>query len=175
MNIPKALLSNTRQILMGIPLKGFTHIFFGIGFVGILLCLFEIPIFLWMIGTLVFSPIFSRLPDQDQKISKLTFNQIVPHRGKGTHNLLYGLPLILTILVNDLPIVGSFLLVIIVGIFGSLFAHAFIDGFNYGGIWFGIFHIKIGRLRWDSFWGNLGFKLIGILLFLIALLSYFLS
>jgi membrane-bound metal-dependent hydrolase YbcI (DUF457 family) len=151
--------------------RGLTHVLFGMGFVSILLGVFEISIIWWGVGTLLISPIFSRLPDQDQKISRITFNQILPHRGKGTHNLLYGLPLISLFILSDVPLVGSLLIMVIGSIFGALFAHALVDAFNYGGVWLGIFRVK-GFLEWDSFWGNLGFKIIGILLILLALLSY---
>ena len=152
-------------------MRGFTHVLFGMGFVGMLLSVFEISIILWGVGTLLISPIFSRLPDQDQKIARITFNQILPHRGKGTHNLLYGLPLVSLLILNDVPLVGSLLIMVIGSIFGALFAHAFVDAFNYGGVWIGIFRVK-GFLEWDSFWGNFGFKIIGILLILLSLLCY---
>ncbi|MHA2203592.1 MAG: hypothetical protein ACW991_07870, partial [Candidatus Hodarchaeales archaeon] len=90
-------------------MRGLTHVFFGIGFVSILLGVFKTPLILWGVGTFLIAPVFSRLPDQDQKIARITFNQIVPHRGKGTHNLLYGIPLLLFVFIQDLPIIGSLL------------------------------------------------------------------
>lgn len=152
-------------------MKGLTHVIFGMGFVSLLLSLFNDPL-LWGIGTLLISPIFSRLPDQDQKIARITFNQIVPHRGKGTHNLLYGLPLLSLFIVVDWPVIGPFLILFIGSIFGALFAHSFVDAFNYGGVWVGIFKVK-GFLEWDSFWGNIGFKFVGIILVLISLAILF--
>ena len=152
-------------------MKGFTHVLFGMGFVGILLSLLEIPIILWGIGTFLISPFFSRLPDQDQKIARITFNQILPHRGKGTHNLLYGIPLFLIIIFHEVPVIGSVLVMLIGAIFGAVFIHSFVDAFNFGGVWFGIFRVK-GFLNWDSFWGNLGFKLLGIVLILMSFLCY---
>lgn len=157
-------------LVEGIIMKGLTHVFFGVGFVGILLSCFKEPFFLWIVGTLLISPIFSRLPDQDQKIARITFNQIVPHRGKGTHNLLYGLPLIFLLIINNVPLLGPSLVMVIGSIFGALFAHAFVDAFNYGGVWLGFFQIK-GFLTWDSFWGNLGFKLLGVLFSLLSVFS----
>jgi membrane-bound metal-dependent hydrolase YbcI (DUF457 family) len=150
-------------------MKGFTHVLFGMGFVGILLSILETPISLWGIGTFLISPFFSRLPDQDQKVARITFNQIVPHRGKGTHNLLYGLPLFLIILVYEVPVIGSVLVMLIGAIFGAIFIHSFVDAFNYGGVWLGIFRVK-GFLDWDSFWGNLSFRLFGIVLILFSFL-----
>lgn len=152
-------------------MRGLTHVFVGVGFVGLLLSIFEVSLILWICGTLIIAPIFSRLPDQDQKIAKITFNQIVPHRGKGTHNLLYGLPLLLLPVLIALPIIGSLGVMIIASIFGAIFIHALVDAFNHGGVWFGIFKIK-GFLTWDSLWGNLSFKILGIVLFLIAILNY---
>ncbi len=152
-------------------MKGLTHVFFGVGFVSLLLGIFRIPIIMWGVGTFLIAPFFSRLPDQDQKIARITFNQIVPHRGKGTHNLLYGIPLLGLILIVNWPIIGHLLILFVGSIFGSLFAHAFIDAFNYGGVWIGIFRVK-GFLDWDSFWGNLGFKIGGIILILLSLLCY---
>lgn len=152
-------------------MKGFTHVLFGMGFVGILLSLIEIPIILWGIGTFLISSFFSRLPDQDQKIARITFNQILPHRGKGTHNLLYGIPIFLIIIFREVPVIGSVLVMLIGAIFGAVFIHSFVDAFNYGGVWFGIFRVK-GFLNWDSFWGNLGFKLLGIALILVSFLWY---
>ncbi len=152
-------------------MRGLTHVFFGIGFVSMLLGVFKTPIILWGVGTFLITPVFSRLPDQDQKIARVTFNQIVPHRGKGTHNLLYGIPLFFLVFIQDLPIIGSLLVVFIGSIFGAIFIHSFVDAFNHGGVWIGIFRVK-GFLDWDSFWGNLGFKILGILLFLLSLLYY---
>ncbi len=151
-------------------MKGLTHVIFGMGFVSLLLSLFNDPL-LWGVGTLLISPIFSRLPDQDQKIARITFNQIVPHRGKGTHNLLYGLPLLSLFFVVDWPVIGPFLVLLIGSIFGALFAHSFVDAFNYGGVWVGVFKVK-GFLKWDSFWGNIGFKFVGILLVLFSLMIF---
>ncbi|UCG90189.1 MAG: hypothetical protein JSU57_00245, partial [Candidatus Heimdallarchaeota archaeon] len=138
---------------------------------SLLLGIFGVPIIMWGVGIVLIAPFFSRLPDQDQKIARITFNQIVPHRGKGTHNLLYGLPLLSLFVIVDWPFVGYFLVLFIGSIFGSLFAHAFVDAFNYGGVWIGIFRVK-GFLDWDSFWGNLGFKIGGIILILLSLLCY---
>lgn len=153
-------------------MKGLTHVFFGVGFVSLWLSFFEVHLLLWIIGTLVISPIFSRLPDQDQKISRITFDRIVPHRGKGTHNLIYGLPLLACFLLMDLPFSGPIIIMILGSIFGALFAHSFVDAFNYGGVWIGIFKVK-GFLEWDSVWGNLGFKLIGAILFVLSLSMQF--
>ena len=147
-------------------MKGLTHVIFGMGFVSLLLSMFNDPL-LWGVGTLLISPVFSRLPDQDQKIARITFNQILPHRGKGTHNLLYGLPLLSLFIVVDWPFVGIFMVLLIGSIFGALFAHSFVDAFNYGGVWVGIFKVK-GFLNWDSFWGNIGFKIVGIVLILFS-------
>ena len=152
-------------------MRGLTHVLFGMGFVSVVIGFFDISILLWGVGTFLISPIFSRLPDQDQKIARITFNRIVPHRGKGTHNLLYGLPLITLLLLKDIPLLGPLLAMIIGSIFGALFAHAFVDAFNYGGVWFGIFKTK-GFLGWESFWGNFGFKSLGIVLILLSLLRY---
>ncbi|UCG02170.1 MAG: metal-dependent hydrolase [Candidatus Heimdallarchaeota archaeon] len=156
---------------MGSNMRGLTHVFFGIGFVSLLLGIFKTPIILWGIGTFLIAPIFSRLPDQDQKIARITFNQIVPHRGKGTHNLLYGIPLFLLIVIQGIPIVGSLLITLVGSIFGAIFIHSFVDAFNHSGVWIGIFRVK-GFLDWDSFWGNLSFKILGILLFFLSLLCY---
>ncbi len=147
-------------------MKGLTHVIFGMGFVSLLLSMFNDPL-LWGVGTLLISPVFSRLPDQDQKIARITFNQILPHRGKRTHNLLYGLPLLSLFFVVDWPFVGIFMVLLIGSIFGALFAHSFVDAFNYGGVWVGIFKVK-GFLNWDSFWGNIGFKIVGIVLILFS-------
>lgn len=144
-------------------MKGLTHVLFGLGFVSVLLGIFRMPVLMWGIGTLIISPIFSRLPDYDQKIAQFTFNQVVPHRGKGTHNLLYGLPLISLLILIDVPLVGTLFVMVIGSIFGALFAHAIVDACNYGGVWVGIFRVK-GFLTWDSFWGNIFVKLIGILM-----------
>ncbi|MFX0182368.1 MAG: hypothetical protein ACFE95_04715 [Candidatus Hodarchaeota archaeon] len=148
-------------------MKGLTHVLFGMGFVSIIFSIFRIQILLWGIGTFVISPIFSRLPDHDQKIAQFTFNQVVPHRGKGTHNLLYGLPLLTLLILIDIPLLGTLLVMVIVSVFGALFAHAIVDACNYGGVWIGIFRIK-GFLTWDSFWGNIIIKLIGILMIIIS-------
>lgn len=152
----------------GIQMKGLTHVFFGIGFVSILLSFTKVPLLFWGIGTLIIAPFFSRVPDYDQKIAKVTFNRVVPHRGKATHNLLYGLPLFSVPYIIEIPILGVLLTTIIVSIFGALFSHTFVDAFNFGGVWCGIFKIK-GFLEWDSFWGNFSFKLIGFFLFLISI------
>ncbi|MFX1515448.1 MAG: hypothetical protein ACFFC6_04005 [Promethearchaeota archaeon] len=152
-------------------MRGLTHVFCGIGFVSLLLGIFNTPIILWGVGTFLISPIFSRIPDQDQKIARITFNQIVPHRGKGTHNLLYGLPLFLLVFLQDLPVVGSLLVMLIGSIFGAIFIHSFVDAFNYGGVWIATFKTK-GFLTWDSLLGNFIFKVLGILLFLFSLLFY---
>ncbi|MFX1504975.1 MAG: metal-dependent hydrolase [Promethearchaeota archaeon] len=152
-------------------MRGLTHVFVGIGFVSLLLGLLKTPIILWGVGSFLIAPIFSRLPDQDQKIARITFNQILPHRGKGTHNLLYGLPLVLLVIIQNLPIIGSLLVMVIGSIFGAIFIHAFVDAFNYGGVWIAFLKTK-GFLSWDSFWGNFFFKIFGILLFLLSLLFY---
>ncbi|MFX0124216.1 MAG: metal-dependent hydrolase, partial [Candidatus Hodarchaeota archaeon] len=111
-------------------MRGLTHVFFGIGFVSLLLGIFKTPNILWGVGTFLIVPIFSRLPDQDQKIAKITFNQVVPHRGKGTHNLLYGIPILLLIVIQDVPIIGSVLAMLVGSIFGAIFIHSFVDAFN---------------------------------------------
>jgi membrane-bound metal-dependent hydrolase YbcI (DUF457 family) len=149
-------------------MKGLTHVIFGFGFVGIILSYLNLAFPLWIIGTLIISPILSRVPDYDQKVAKITFNQIVPHRGKHSHNLLYGIPVIAAFLVVDSPI----LVLLLVSIFGALFAHTLVDAFNSAGVWFGIFKISVGNLRWDSFFANSFFKLIGIVLLTISLLPY---
>lgn len=152
-------------------MKGLTHIIFGMGFVSFVLSFFQVPLIMWGIGTFFLSPIFSRLPDRDQTIARITFDLIVPHRGKGTHNLLYGLPLLVLFFIPDWSIFGSIFTLIIGTAFGALFAHAFVDAFNYGGIWVGIFKVK-GFLTWESFWGNLIFKIIGIGLTFLSLINY---
>lgn len=150
-------------------MKGATHVLFGMGFVGLILSLINLDLWLWVGGTLVLSPFFSRVPDYDQKIARVTFNQIVPHRGKWSHNLLVGLPLCLLLWIpQELSLVWMGL----VGSIGALFAHVFVDAWNYAGVWFGIFKLKIGRFSWDSFSGNLLFKLIGLLALGVALGSY---
>ncbi|UCE15062.1 MAG: metal-dependent hydrolase [Candidatus Heimdallarchaeota archaeon] len=149
-------------------MKGLTHVFFGVGFVSLILSFFEVHFLLWIVGTLVLSPVFSRLPDQDQKISRITFNRIVPHRGKGTHNLIYGLPLLACFFLVDWPFFGPIIIMILGSIFGALFAHSFVDAFNYGGVWLGIFKVK-GFLEWNSVFGNFAFKFVGVLLFLLSL------
>ena len=153
-----------------IQMKGLTHVFFGIGCIGFFLSLFEIHIMLWGIGTLIIAPLFSRIPDYDQKIAKVTYNQIVPHRSKVSHNLLYGILLFIIPFIYDIPFFGQILVTAIISIFGALFVHAFIDAFNYGGVWIGVFKIK-GFLEWDSIVGNFGFKLVGVLLFLLSVKS----
>lgn len=149
-------------------MKGLTHVFFGIGFVSILLSFTKVPLLFWGIGTLIITPFFSRVPDYDQKIAKVTFNQVLPHRGKATHNLLYGLPLFLVPYIIEIPTLGVLVATIIVSIFGALFSHTFVDAFNFGGVWCGIFKIK-GFLEWDSFLGNFSFKLIGFFLLLLSI------
>ncbi len=149
-------------------MKGPTHVIFGLGFVAYLLSIFSISIELWVIGTFIISPIFSRVPDYDQNISKITFNQIVPHRGKLTHNLLYGLPIITLFVFPSVELQQLAL----VTVFGPLFAHSFIDSFNSGGVWFGFFHFSVADFRWDSFWGNSIFKLIGIILICLSFISF---
>ncbi len=152
-------------------MKGHTHLLFNLGFVSLLFIIFPVNSIFWIIGVLIVSPIFSRIPDRDQMISKITFNQIIPHRGKGTHNLLYGLPLIIMLFANNIPYYGEIIIFLIGSIFGSLFAHSFVDMFNYGGVWLGIFKIK-GFLRWDSMLGNLFFQITGVMFFTISLLFY---
>ena len=149
-------------------MKGLTHVLFGIGFVSCILAILETPIILWFVGTLILSPFFSRLPDYDQKIAKITFNHVVPHRGMHSHNLLYILPLFTIPVLRDSPI----LLMIIVSVFGALFAHTLVDAFNSGGVWFGLFQISVGKMSWDSFKGNLLFKSLGILLLIISCFNY---
>ena len=145
-------------------MKGFTHVLFGIGFVSSILVLLQTPVILWIIGTFIIATFFSRFPDFDQKIAKITFNHVVPHRGKHSHNLLYGLPLFLIPFIQDSPIIVT----AIVSAFGALFAHCLIDSFNSGGVWIGIFHISIGKMSWDSLFGNLGFKILGIVLLVLS-------
>ncbi|MFX0140877.1 MAG: metal-dependent hydrolase [Candidatus Hodarchaeota archaeon] len=154
-------------------MKGLTHVFFGMGLVSILLGIFKIHPLMWGFGILIISPIFSRLPDQDQKISRLTFNQIVPHRGKTTHNLLFCLPLLFLFAFFSWGFLGQLLIMLIGSIFGALFAHAFVDAFNYGGVWIGFFHLKIGSLKWDSFLGNLTFRLLGVLMVILSIFLIF--
>ena len=86
-------------------MKGLTHVLFGIGFVSSLLVLFQTPVVLWVIGTFILATFFSRLPDYDQKVAKITFNKVVPHRGMHSHNLLYVLPLFLIPFIENSPIV----------------------------------------------------------------------
>jgi membrane-bound metal-dependent hydrolase YbcI (DUF457 family) len=150
-------------------MKGATHVLFGMGFVGIILILVRLDFWLWAGGTLILAPIFSRVPDYDQKISRITFNQIVPHRGKLTHNLLIGFPLGLLLWI---PPELSLIWMGVAGIFGALFAHVLVDAFNYGGVWFGIIKLKVGRFNWDSFSGNLLFKLLGVFALGSALVTY---
>ena len=145
-------------------MKGFTHVLFGIGFVSSLLVLLQTQVVLWAIGTFIIAPFFSRLPDYDQKIAKITFNQVVPHRGMHSHNLIFFLPLFLIPFVETYPIP----VMLIVSVFGALFAHSLIDAFNSGGVWLGIFHISIGKMSWDSFLGNLAFKVLGIVLLILS-------
>ena len=152
-------------------MKGLTHVVFGMGLVAFLLSFFQAHLIFWGIGSFFISPIFSRLPDHDQKIARITHNLVVPHRGKGSHNLLYGLPLLIIFFIQDWLIIGSFLILIIGSVFGALFAHALVDAFNYGGVWIGIFKIK-GFLSWESFWGNLIFKIIGIGLIFLSLIGF---
>ncbi|MHA1931672.1 MAG: metal-dependent hydrolase [Promethearchaeota archaeon] len=149
-------------------MKGLTHVLFGIGFVSSLLALLQAPAILWVIGTFIIATFFSRLPDFDQKIAKITFNHVVPHRGIHSHNLLYGLPLFLLPFVQNSPI----MVMAIVSIFGALFAHCLIDAFNSGGVWVGIFHISIGKMSWDSLIGNISFKLLGIVLLILSSQEY---
>jgi membrane-bound metal-dependent hydrolase YbcI (DUF457 family) len=150
-------------------MKGTTHIIFGIGFVGYLLTLINTSFGIWVVCTFLLSPIISRTPDYDQKISRITFNQIVPHRSKITHNLLFGVPIIALIFFPNVEIAQ----LIVLSIFGPLFAHSLVDSFNSGGVWLGVNHISLGKVRWDSFWGNLIFKLIGFFLICLALISFF--
>ena len=149
-------------------MKGLTHVIFGLGFVGMLLYIFNMPFPLWVIGTIIISPIFSRMPDYDQKVAKITFNHIVPHRGKHSHNLLYGFPVITSFFVIDSPI----LVLLLISVFGALFAHTLVDAFNSAGVWFGTIKISLGNLRWDSLLANTFFKLIGIVLLTISILPY---
>ena len=149
-------------------MKGLTHVLFGIGLVSSLLVLLQTPVILWIIGTFVIATFFSRIPDFDQKIAKITFNHVVPHRGMHSHNLLYGLPLFLVLLIQDSPIIVT----AIVSIFGALFAHSLIDAFNSGGVWLGIFHISIGKMSWDSLLGNSIFKILGISLLFLSSQEY---
>jgi membrane-bound metal-dependent hydrolase YbcI (DUF457 family) len=153
--------------ILGNQMKGLTHVFFGTGCVGFALSLFEIHIMLWGIGTLIIAPLFSRIPDYDQKIAKITYNQIVPHRSKFSHNLLYGAFFFFIPFILDIPFFGPILVTIIISVFGAIFSHAFIDAFNFGGVWIGVFKIK-GFLEWDSICGNFGFKLVGMFLFLLS-------
>ena len=149
-------------------MKGLTHVLFGIGFVSSILVLLQTPAILWVVGTFIIAPFFSRLPDFDQKIAKITFNHVVPHRGKHSHNLLYGLPLFLIPLFQDSPIIVT----AIVSIFGALFAHCLTDAFNSGGVWVGIFHISVGKMSWDSFLGNTAFRILGIILLIFSSIAY---
>jgi len=138
------------------------------GFVSLTLFLLDTPILIWFIGTWVISPFFSKLPDKDQTIARITFNQVIPHRGRSTHNLFYGLPLILLLFLPTCGILCSILMMIIVSTFGALFAHSLVDALNHAGVWIGIFKIK-GFLRWDSIVGNLFVKILGLILILIPL------
>jgi membrane-bound metal-dependent hydrolase YbcI (DUF457 family) len=154
-------------------MKGLTHVFFGIGFVSILILYSNLSIVYWGVGTFIIAPIFSRLPDKDQKIAQITFNQIVPHRGKLSHNLLYGLPIFFIFTLEKMSFIGDILSTLIVSIFGALFAHALIDALNHSGVWIGVIRTK-GFLKWDSFFGNLGLKLTGLILFFISVTNIFL-
>jgi membrane-bound metal-dependent hydrolase YbcI (DUF457 family) len=149
-------------------MRGLTHVIFGIGFVSAILSYLNLAFPLWIIGSLIISPVFSRIPDYDQKVAKITFNYIVPHRGKHSHNLLYGIPVIAAFFIIGSPI----LVLLLVSVFGALFAHTLVDIFNSAGVWLGIFKISVGNLRWDSFFGNFFFKLIGIILLIISILPY---
>ncbi len=149
-------------------MKGLTHVFFGVGLVSAVLAYLQISLGLWGIGTFIIAPIFSRLPDFDQKIAKITFNQVIPHRGILSHNLLYGVPIFLCFYVSDSPI----FLVAIISVFGALFIHVFVDAFNSGGVWMGLFHLSFANFGWDSFLGNLIFKLVGIGLLGISIFVY---
>jgi len=81
-----------------------------------------------------------------------------------SHNLIFFLPLFLIPFVETYPIP----VMLIVSVFGALFAHSLIDAFNSGGVWLGIFHISIGKMSWDSFLGNLAFKVLGIVLLILS-------
>ena len=151
-----------------IQMRGTTHIIFGVGFVGYLLTVINTSFMLWVIISFIISPIISRIPDYDQKISKITFNQIVPHRGKLTHNLIYGIPIIVLFFFPNLNNAQ----LIVITLFGPLFAHSLIDSFNSGGVWLGFIRISLGKVRWDSFFGNLTFKLIGMILICISFISF---
>ena len=86
--------------------------------------------------------------------------------------LLYGAPLLLPLLITDTSIIGFIVIVVIGSIFGALFSHSLADLMNYAGVWLGIFKIK-GFLKWDSFWGNAIFKIIGsLLLFTAAIIEF---
>ncbi|WP_455141670.1 metal-dependent hydrolase [Candidatus Hodarchaeum mangrovi] len=147
-------------------MKGLTHVLFGMGFVSIFFYFFKVPFILWFLGVFIVSPFFSRLPDKDQTIANVTFNQIDPHRGKLSHNLLIGLPLIPLFFLTTIGIFETILIFLIGSVFGALFAHSFVDSFNYAGIY--ILGIKIkGFLKWDSFWGNLIFRILGVVLILL--------
>ncbi|MHA1992908.1 MAG: metal-dependent hydrolase [Candidatus Hodarchaeales archaeon] len=149
-------------------MKGLTHTLFGVGLVSITLAYLQIPLGLWGVGSFILAPFFSRFPDYDQKIAKYTFNQVIPHRGKLSHNLLYGLPIILCFYLHDFPLFQ----IAIISSFGAFFIHAFVDAFNSGGVWLGFFHLSITNLGWDSFWGNLFFKLVGIGLLCLSITVY---
>ncbi|MHA1978432.1 MAG: metal-dependent hydrolase [Candidatus Hodarchaeales archaeon] len=149
-------------------MKGLTHIFFGVGLVSLILAIVQTPVGLWGVGTLVLAPFFSRLPDYDQKIARITFNQVIPHRGKLSHNFLHGLPIFLCFYLSEYPL----LQVAIVSSFGALFTHVFVDAFNSGGVWLGFIHLSVARIGWDSFWGNLFFKLVGIGLLSLSIYIY---
>lgn len=148
-------------------MKGMTHVFFGMGFVSILILYFNLSIVYWGVGTFIIAPFFSRLPDKDQKIAQITFNQIVPHRGKTTHNLLYGLPILIIFTLEKNTLFGDIISTLLVSIFGALFAHTLIDALNYSGVWIGVIRTK-GFLKWDSMFGNFVLKLVGLILLFIS-------
>ncbi len=154
---------NERRITM----KGLTHIFFGLGVISSVLVYIDVSILLWGVGTLILTPMFSRLPDYDQKIAKITFNQVIPHRGKLSHNLFYGLPVILCFSLGNFPL----LQMVIISSFGAIFVHVVLDACNSGGVWIGFWHFSLFKIRWDSFWANSLFKLVGIGLLGIATIA----
>ncbi len=149
-------------------MRGLTHIIFGLGFISASLTFLQTPIEIWGVGTFIIAPIFSRLPDFDQKIARITFNQIVPHRGKLSHNLLYVIPVIICFYIPNFP----FLQMIIISSFGALFIHVIVDSFNSGGVWFGFIHLSVANISWNSYWGNLFFKLTGITLLGLSIYTY---
>ncbi|MFX0053118.1 MAG: hypothetical protein ACFE8U_17725, partial [Candidatus Hermodarchaeota archaeon] len=83
------------------------------------------------------------------------------------------LPLLFLIIFFSWGFLGQLLIMLIGSIFGALFAHAFVDAFNYGGVWIGFFHLKIGSLRWDSFSGNITFRLLGVLMVILSIFLIF--